>query len=85
MSGLVALGMARRLFGLQIPRSSHSLNSRASTRLALGMHYLALAERGGDEDSPESLPVYRQRQAWFLAPAFVFLAVSLLLPDRRKP
>ena len=54
-------------------------------RIALGDHYLALASRAGVEDSPESLPVYRQRQGWFLLPAFVFLALTLLIADRRKP
>jgi Ca-activated chloride channel family protein len=54
-------------------------------RVALGDRYLALASRAGDEDSPERLPAYRQRQGWFLLPAFAFLALTLLIPDRRKP
>lgn len=70
----------------EIVRGTHGeLILAGTSRLALGMYYLALAERAGDEYSPENLPVYRQRQAWFLAPAFVFLSLSLLLPDRRKP
>jgi Ca-activated chloride channel family protein len=56
-----------------------------TTRVPLGEHYLALASPAGDEDSPESLPVYRQRQTWFLLPAFVCLALTLIVPDRRKP
>lgn len=54
---------------------------------ALGDHYLALAStRGHDEDSPDSLPVYRTRQGWFLLPAFVLLLLSLfLLPGGHRP
>jgi Ca-activated chloride channel family protein len=51
--------------------------------LALGDHYLHLAARGGDEDSPDTLPVYRQRQTWFLTPAFVLLSLTLLIPETR--
>jgi Ca-activated chloride channel family protein len=54
-------------------------------RVGLGEYYLALASRAGDEDSPERLAVSKQRQGWFLLPAFVFLALTLLVPDRRKP
>jgi Ca-activated chloride channel family protein len=57
----------------------------AGTRpFALGEHYLAMAQRGADEDSPDQLPVKRQQQAWFLVPAFVLLSLTLVLPDRRK-
>jgi hypothetical protein len=55
-------------------------NGRA---VPLGERYLALAARAGDEDSPDRTPVYRQRQTWFLLPAFVFLSLALLLPERR--
>ncbi len=49
----------------------------------LGEHYLALvAGQPGDEDSPDALPVLRQRQGWFLVPAFVLLCVTLILPPR---
>ncbi len=56
-------------------------------QLALGEHYLALAAAEGDEDSPDRLPVYRQRQNWFLIPAFVLLSCTLLIPEirRRRP
>jgi Ca-activated chloride channel family protein len=70
----------------EIARRTAGEYIRAGTnRVALGEYYLALASRAGDEDSPESLPVYRQRQGWFLLPAFVCLALTLLVPDRRKP
>jgi Ca-activated chloride channel family protein len=56
----------------------------AGTRpLPLGEQYLALAARAGDEESPEALPVYHQRQVWFLLPAFVLLGLTLLLPENR--
>ncbi len=71
---------------LEITRRTGGQYILAGTqRVALGEYYLDLASRAGDEDSPENLPVYRQRQNWFLLPAFVFLAVALLVPDRRKP
>ena len=70
----------------EIARRTGGEYIRAGTqRLALGDWYLSLASRSGDEDSPESLPVYRQRQSWFLLPAFAFLSLALLIPDRRKP
>lgn len=47
--------------------------------LALGEHYLALA-RAHDEDSPDTIAVLKQRQAWFLLPAFVLLTLTLILP-----
>src|SRR5262249_13174399 len=50
--------------------------------LPLGEVYLVRNGRA-DEDSPDRLPVYRQRQAWFLLPAFVLLSLTLLIPDRR--
>lgn len=49
----------------------------------LGERYLARTK--ADEDSPDRLPVYRQRQAWFLLPAFVLLSLTLMIPDRRGP
>jgi Ca-activated chloride channel family protein len=49
----------------------------------LGDYYLAHAARSGDEDSPDRTPVYRQRQGWFLLPAFVLLSLTLLIPERK--
>jgi Ca-activated chloride channel family protein len=49
--------------------------------LPLGEHYLALAAAEG-EDSPDALPVLRQRQEWFLLPAFALLTLALILPPR---
>jgi Ca-activated chloride channel family protein len=56
----------------------------AGTRsLALGEYYLnTLAQGPLREDSPDALPVYQQRPAWFLLPAFVLLALGLVLPDQ---
>jgi Ca-activated chloride channel family protein len=71
---------------LEIARHTGGEYIRGGTqRVALGESYLELARRAGDEDSPERLPVYRQRQGWFLLPAFVLLGLTLLMPDRRKP
>jgi Ca-activated chloride channel family protein len=55
--------------------------------IALGEYYLVLASAEGDEDSPDRLPVYRQRQGLFLLPAFVLLSLTLLMPEirRRRP
>jgi hypothetical protein len=44
-------------------------------------HVARLPTRQGDSDA---LPVYHQRQAWFLAPAFALLASTLLISDRRR-
>ena len=51
----------------------------------LGEHYLAHAARSIEEDSPDRTPVYRQRQTWFLLPAFVFLSLTMLLPESIQP
>jgi Ca-activated chloride channel family protein len=65
-------------------RTNGQLILAGNQRLPLGEHYLALAAASaGDEDSPDALPVYRQRQAWFLTPAFVLLALTLLIPETR--
>jgi Ca-activated chloride channel family protein len=51
--------------------------------ISLGETYRSLVARSTDEESPEVLPVYRQRQTWFLLPAFVLLALTLLIPETR--
>jgi Ca-activated chloride channel family protein len=51
--------------------------------LALGEEYLALTQRATAEDSPERLPVLRQRQQWFLVPALMLLVLALVVPQRR--
>jgi hypothetical protein len=60
--------------------------SGRTNRVPLGRLYLdhiaSLPVRQGD---PEALPIYRQRQAWFLVPAFVLLALTLVIPDRIRP
>jgi Ca-activated chloride channel family protein len=49
----------------------------AGTRnVALGAFYDRIAATA-TADSPESLPVYHQRQTWFLLPAFVLLLAGL--------
>jgi Ca-activated chloride channel family protein len=46
--------------------------------LPLGEYALRVTSSGPDEDSPDALPLYRQRQQWFLLPAFVLLCLTLL-------
>ncbi len=59
-------------------RTNGQLILAGTQTLALGDYYLGLATtRAGDEDSPDALPVYRQRQTWFLLPAFVLLLAHL--------
>jgi Ca-activated chloride channel family protein len=55
----------------------------ARTRtLPLGALYLdTIANQPRREDSDDALPVYRQRYAWFLAPALGFLALFTFLGD----
>jgi Ca-activated chloride channel family protein len=56
--------------------------------LPLGSLYLdTIANQPQREDSDDALPVYHQRYAWFLAPAFGFLALFTFLGDGsvRKP
>jgi hypothetical protein len=56
----------------------------ATQPIPLGEQYLALARaRAAQEESPDTLPVYRQRQGWFLLPAFILLSVTLLIPESR--
>jgi Ca-activated chloride channel family protein len=68
----------------EIARRTNGRLIRAGARRALlGDEYLDLAGRAGDEDSPDALPVYRQRHRWFLLPCFVLLALTLVLPEVR--
>jgi hypothetical protein len=55
----------------------------ARTRtLPLGALYLdAIDNLPEREDSDDALPVYQQRYAWFLAPAFGFLVLFVFLGD----
>lgn len=48
----------------------------------LGEFYLEISAGGSEEDSPDALPVLRQRQQWFLLPALALLGVALLIPAR---
>jgi Ca-activated chloride channel family protein len=63
-------------------RTGGELLFASEKNFSLGDHYLDHAKRAGGEDSPEAVPVYRQRQGWFLLPAFVLLSLTLLLPER---
>jgi Ca-activated chloride channel family protein len=65
-------------------RTGGQLILAGTQQLALGEYYLALAAAAGDEDSPDRLPVYRQRQSLFLLPAFVLLSCTLLIPEIRR-
>jgi hypothetical protein len=50
----------------------------------LGESWLQFAESVSDEESPDSLPVFRQRQEWFLVTAFGLLSLFVVLPRRPK-
>ena len=68
--------IARRTEGIyeRLADGSAALGRLFFERMATG----SIREHGDD-----ALPVYRQRYAWFLAPAFVFLALSMAVGDRR--
>jgi Ca-activated chloride channel family protein len=69
--------IARRTDGEYVPAHDQAL--------PLGRKYLALAAAQPlREDSPDALPVYRQRYPWFLGTAFFFLALALALPERAR-
>jgi Ca-activated chloride channel family protein len=67
----------------EIAESTGGTYISARTRtLPLGELYLDLIEsQPRREDSDDALPVYQQRYAWFLAPAFGLLALFTLLGD----
>lgn len=72
-----------------IAEMTHGIYTPARTRtLPLGSMYLdTIAHQSQREDSEDTLPVYQQRYAWFLAPALVFLTLFTFLGDgsMRKP
>lgn len=51
--------------------------------LPLGEYYRSLSAHGRGEDSPDALPVFKQRQRWFLVPAFILLTLVLVIPGRK--
>jgi len=54
--------------------------------LPLGQIYLDLiASKGEREHTDDALPVYQQRYAWFLLPAFGLLILATLVPEERAP
>jgi hypothetical protein len=53
-----------------------------SSPFDIGEFYLEISAGGSEEDSPDALPVLRQRQQWFLVPALALLGVALLVPVR---
>jgi Ca-activated chloride channel family protein len=66
-------------------RTGGTLELPGSRSFPLGEHYLGLiADRPQREDSADALPEYRQRYPLLLLPAFVLLALTLLIPDRRR-
>lgn len=51
----------------------------------LGRIYLDVIVREPPKpDDPDAVTFFRQRQEWFLAPAFVLLASTLIIPDGRR-
>jgi Ca-activated chloride channel homolog len=53
--------------------------------LPLGEHYLdSIARQPEREGGDDALPVYRQHPAWLLVPAFVLLALGMIIPDRSR-
>ena len=67
----------------EIAESTGGTYTSARTRtLPLGELYLDTIDNlSRREDSDDALPVYQQRYAWFLAPAFGLLALFTLLGD----
>ncbi len=65
-------------------RTSGRLLLPGTSAFDLGEHYLSISASYTDEDSPDSLPVLRQRQQWFLLPALAFACLGLLIPARGK-
>jgi Ca-activated chloride channel homolog len=69
-----------------IAEATHGAYIPAQTRtLPLGRIYLdAVAGQAERPESDDALPVYHQHYAWFLGAAFVFLALAVLIGDRRR-
>ena len=69
-----------------IAASTHGVYFPAHTQtLPLGRLYLdAVAGQAERQDSDDALPVYHQHYAWFLAAGFVFLALAVVIGDRRR-
>jgi Ca-activated chloride channel family protein len=70
-----------------IAEETGGLTFPAGTRpIALGSLYLdAVAGRPQRDDAEDTLPVFRDRSAWFYGSAFGLLAGSILLGDIRPP
>ena len=69
-----------------IAETTHGTYIAAHTRtLPLGQVYLdAVAGQAERQDSDDALPVYHQHYVWFLAAGFVFLALAVVIGDRRR-
>ncbi len=53
--------------------------------LPLGQVYLsAIAGQARREETDDALPVYGQHYPWFLAAGFVFIALAVMIGDRRR-
>lgn len=71
------------LRGIALPTGGQLYTAEAKT-FPLGDAYLSLRAGAVGEESPDALPLLRQRQGWFLLPAFVLLCLSLLLAPRGR-
>ena len=69
-----------------IAETTHGFYFSARTRtLALGQVYLnAIAGQTQREETEDALPVYGQQYPWFLATGFLFMALAVLVGDRRR-
>jgi Ca-activated chloride channel family protein len=70
----------------EIARETGGVYVRLGTsEYPLGMLYLQrMATSEEREQGVDALPLYRQRYAWFLTPAFVLLGVTMLLGETRR-
>ena len=69
-----------------IAEATHGAYIPAQTRtLPLGRIYLdAVAGQAERPESDDALPVYHQHYPWFLGAAFAFLALAVVIGDRRR-
>ncbi len=70
-----------------IAATTHGAYIAAQTRtLPLGQVYLdAVAGQAERTESDDALPVYHPQYVWFLAVGFAFLALAVMIGDRRRP
>ena len=63
-------------------RTGGRLMLAGASAFDIGEFFFDISAGGTEEDSPDALPVLRQRQQWFLVPALALLGVALLVPVR---